>query len=170
MTQTGRALVTLRGLNKYEASNLSSSLTPSDIFGGDEFETTSPYGPRIHPTTKKHQHHNGLDFKTPVGTGITAPSGGVVEKIGSDNKSGNFIVFRFGENGRSSDGYYMSFSHLDKVHPDIKEGSTVQNGTPLGWTGKTGRVSGPHLHLVVKDTKNNTIDPAGFFEREKREA
>ena len=43
----------------------------------------------------------------------------------------------------------------------VTKGTHVRPGTPIGITGNSGRGTGPHLHLTLKDTKKGrAIDPS----------
>lgn len=95
--------------------------------------------------------HNGVDFAAPAGTPIFSIGQGVVTKVGSDARSGNFVIIDHG-GGRTS-----SYSHLAGFN--VKEGEEVTPDTKLGNVGMTGHTTGPHLHLVVKDG-GNAINPA----------
>ena len=132
---------------------------------------SSQFGLREAPVPGASTDHNGADYKTPVGTQVFAPANGTVIEVNDNPKSkaGKYIKFLFGKNGDpSSDGYYMSFSHLSDTG-GMKKGMSVAEGLPIGKTGKTGNVSGPHLHLVVKKPiaggEWEAIDPVDFFMR-----
>jgi murein DD-endopeptidase MepM/ murein hydrolase activator NlpD len=57
----------------------------------------------------------------------------------------------------------MQYMHAEKLL--VKEGEAVQEGQPVILEGKTGRVTGEHLHFGVfegkalKQDKSNYIDP-----------
>ena len=103
-------------------------------------KVTSPYGYRRDPITGKLSWHNGLDLRA-KNEPAYAMMDGIVEKIGYDNRSGNYVTLRHGN-------FYISYCHLSKVH--IAPGTPVFAGTIIGKSGSTGRATGEHLHIVTK--------------------
>jgi murein DD-endopeptidase MepM/ murein hydrolase activator NlpD len=53
--------------------------------------------------------------------------------------SGNFIIIDHGS------GVFSMYAHLSAFK--VKPGDMVQAGQTIGLAGKTGRVTGPHLHF-----------------------
>lgn len=104
---------------------------------------TSPYGYRRDPFTGKLSWHNGLDLRA-KNEPAYAMTDGIVEKVGYDNRSGNYIILRHTD-------FTISYCHLSKVH--IAPGTLVFAGTIIGRSGSTGRATGEHLHLTVKYKK-----------------
>ncbi len=104
-------------------------------------EITSIYGSQRIFNNKKKTQHLGTDYRARVGTPIrTANSGKVV--IARDLFfSGNTVVIDHGL------GIFTMYGHLSKL--EASEGSYVSKGDILGLSGKTGRVTGPHLHWGV---------------------
>ena len=113
--------------------------------------------------------HMGVDIATEVGEAIRAMSDGFVDAVGKDAGYGFWISWV------DSKGYGHFFAHLDKM-PTLKKGDKTSKGTVLGYTGNTGRSSGPHLHwemaLDPKDTgrpKTNVlsrVNPLDFYDKE----
>lgn len=110
---------------------------------------TSPYGLRRDPFTGEKASHTGLDLKA-NNESVMSMFDGIVEKTGSDPRSGKFIILRHGI-------YSISYCHLSKIL--VKEGADVLAGDVVGVTGSTGRASGPHLHITCKKG-GNRVDPA----------
>ena len=106
-------------------------------------KVTSPYGYRRDPFTGKQSWHNGLDLRA-KNEPAYAMMDGIVEKVGYDNRSGNYIILRHAD-------FTISYCHLSKVH--IAPGTLVFAGTIIGRSGSTGRATGEHLHLTVKHKK-----------------
>ena len=119
-----------------------------------KLRVTSKFGNRIHPITKAAQFHNGADIvpaQYPIlGAPIQASFDGVVEKVFSDNLSGNAIVV-------TSGAVRMGYAHLQKPST-LKAGQQVKKGQILGYLGNSGRSTAPHLHLTMK-IDNVLVDP-----------
>ncbi len=86
--------------------------------------------------------HQGLDFRVPAGTEISAVNSGHVILARPLFFEGNCIVIDHGQ------GLLTLYLHLSKF--SVKEGDEVSKGQPLGLSGGTGRATGPHLHLAVR--------------------
>ena len=101
---------------------------------------TSPYGYRRDPFTGKLSWHNGLDLRA-KNEPAYAMMDGIVEKVGYDNRSGNYVTLRHGN-------YRVSYCHLSSII--VRKGEYVYPGIIVGVTGNTGRSTGSHLHLTCK--------------------
>jgi murein DD-endopeptidase MepM/ murein hydrolase activator NlpD len=97
--------------------------------------------------------HTGLDLAAPTGTTVVAVGHGEVIFAGSDGPYGNKIVIRH------DDGTESWYCHLSSFAVDSGE---VAAGDKIGEVGATGNVTGPHLHLEIRD--NGTIDPYTWLE------
>ena len=64
-------------------------------------KVTSPYGYRRDPFTGKLSWHNGLDLRA-KNEPAYAMMDGIVEKVGYDNRSGNYVTLRHGK-------FYISY-------------------------------------------------------------
>ncbi|MEO5367549.1 MAG: M23 family metallopeptidase [Magnetococcus sp. WYHC-3] len=95
--------------------------------------------------------HNGVDIAAPVGTPIHAPSAGRVALVGHDYfYTGHTLVLDHG------DGVITLYAHLDKIH--VRQGDWVGKGQVVADMGKTGRVTGPHLHWGAH-VRGRRVDP-----------
>ena len=107
---------------------------------------TSHYGRRTHPVTgEKGKHHNGVDIGLRDGQrkGIPhlATDGGIVTFAKPTDIAGNVVVIDHGN------GVVSRYFHLAKIN--VKENEPVARGQVIGEVGKTGRVSGIHVHWEV---------------------
>lgn len=104
---------------------------------------TSPFNPRrLHPVTGRVRPHNGVDFGMPVGSLVSAPSDGVVDKAGFSRSAGYFIVLRH------SSTVSTVYMHLSKL--SVRPGQRVKQGATIARSGNTGISTGPHLHYEVR--------------------
>ena len=113
---------------------------PSITYPLKSIKVTSPYGYRRDPFTGKLSWHNGLDLRA-KNEPAYAMMDGIVEKIGYDNRSGNYVTLRHGN-------FYISYCHLSSII--VRKGEYVYPGIIVGVTGNTGRSTGSHLHLTCK--------------------
>ncbi|MFO7810135.1 MAG: M23 family metallopeptidase, partial [Candidatus Delongbacteria bacterium] len=117
----------------------------------DRVHITSAFGKRIHPVTRKRSFHYGVDYRGAIGDPVYAVSGGIVTSTGYDGISGNKITLRHPDNTRTV--YY----HLNKIR--VKRGQHVSARQRIGDIGRTGRVTGPHLHFGVMSAQGRWINP-----------
>jgi murein DD-endopeptidase len=106
------------------------------------FRITSPFGERIHPVTGKKSFHNGTDVGTPTGTSLIAAAAARVKRQSQDSVSGNYVVLDLGL------GIETVYCHLSE--PRVTEGTRVPVRGEVGLSGATGRVTGPHLHYILR--------------------
>ena len=88
---------------------------------------------------KKMNPHQGTDIAAPEGTPVKAASNGIIRLSGGNYfYSGNTIVIDHGHR------LFTIYAHLKET--SVKPGDYVKQGQIIGKVGKTGRVTGPHLH------------------------
>jgi murein DD-endopeptidase MepM/ murein hydrolase activator NlpD len=83
--------------------------------------------------------HTGVDFRAAEGAEVKAVSPGRVVLVDSQYYAGNIVIVDHGL------GVYSSYMHL--LEAKVREGEMLEAGSLLGLAGKSGRVTGPHLHL-----------------------
>lgn len=125
---------------------------PSITYPLKSIKVTSPYGYRRDPITGKQSWHNGLDLRA-KNEPAYAMMDGIVEKVGYDNRSGNYVTLRHGN-------YRVSYCHLSSII--VRKGEYVYPGIIVGVTGDTGRSTGSHLHLTCKKD-GKSFNPAILF-------
>ncbi len=106
------------------------------------YVVTAPFGDRRMFNGKQKSQHYGLDLDGDTGDPIYASNAGEVVMVRDCFGSGNTVMIHHG--GR----LFTAYFHLSKF--EITQGVTVTRGQLLGRVGKTGRVTGPHLHFGVK--------------------
>lgn len=131
-------------------------------------------GGRRHPILKIVRPHYGVDFVAAEGTPVVAAADGVVIEKGYEGGGlGNFIKIRH-KNPR----FATVYGHLSGFGPGIAIGKAVQQRDVVGYVGRTGLATGPHLHywfyengrpvnpLKIKNSSGDPI-PAAELERFK---
>jgi murein DD-endopeptidase MepM/ murein hydrolase activator NlpD len=118
----------------------------SDLFGSQRVYGTEPGAP-----------HAGVDVAIPTGTPVFAPADGVVI-LAADHPftlEGNLLMLDHGM------GVNSAFLHLSKI--GVKLGDHIRQGQLLGYSGMTGRATGPHLHWAIKwnDERINPMSLTG---------
>lgn len=112
---------------------------------------SSNFGERVHPITKERKMHNGVDIAVPVGTHIYSAVDGTVILAGYSESAGNWVKVQ------TETGWTVVMMHMDSL--TVSEGQTVKKGDHLGYSGNTGRSTGPHLHLEVRDPSDQPMNP-----------
>jgi len=108
---------------------------------------SSKFGKRRDPINGSARHHNGLDIAAKTGTNVYAIANGFVTFNGKKGAYGNLLEINHSESLKSR------YAHLSAFL--VKKGDMVRKGDLIGKVGATGRVTGPHLHLEIKE--NNKI-------------
>lgn len=99
--------------------------------------------------------HPGIDFEGTTGDPVYAIMAGEVVAIQRSNFAyGNAILVRHGDN------YSSLYAHLSKIN--VKEGQKVNLETILGEVGSSGRSSGDHLHLEIREN-GRPINPLSML-------
>jgi murein DD-endopeptidase len=90
----------------------------------------------------------------PIGTPVTAPANGVVERVSNHHAAGRYIVVRH------DNGYRTRYLHLSR--PLVNQGERVTMGERIALSGNTGRSTGPHLHyeVIVNNSPVNAMTVA----------
>ena len=118
-------------------------------------EPTSIFGTRRLFNDKPRSPHPGLDLRAATGTPVKAAGAGVVGIAEDLYYSGNTVIIDHGG------GLFTIYAHLSKIEVDV--GDEVPAGAPIGKSGATGRVTGPHLHWGAK-IGNRPFDPVALLD------
>lgn len=98
--------------------------------------------------------HTGLDLDGETGDTVVAAARGIVALVDRFELAGNMVYINHGA------GLVTAYFHLSEQL--VSEGDTVEAGTPIGRVGATGRVTGPHLHWVVRYGRTS-VDPRSLL-------
>lgn len=100
--------------------------------------------------------HLGVDILAKEGNLLYAVADGTITKmytVASDKLAGNGVRLT------TADGTYFFYGHMQRVADGITIGTTVKAGQVVGYLGKTGGTTTPHLHLEVHPLGGEAIDP-----------
>lgn len=115
---------------------------------------SSHYGMRKHPIKKKRMFHCGTDLVALKSSPVYSSADGVVIKVASEKKYGNTIIVKHSHH------LTTKYAHLKSIN--ITVGDKVIRGQMIGYQGKTGNVTGEHLHYEIW-LRDKHIDPFDFI-------
>ena len=137
---------------------VSSSLRPSSI-SNTTSRLISAGGPDLggyymkpfiggHKTQGLHGY-NGVDYGMPIGTPLYASAAGTVliaKNSGYNGGYGDYVVIQHGN------GTQTVYGHMSSV--SVSVGQKLVQGQLIGYSGNTGKSTGPHLHFEIRGAKN----------------
>jgi murein DD-endopeptidase MepM/ murein hydrolase activator NlpD len=153
------------GAAQYASQRLGKVLRAYRFRGPDDGAPSYWDGPlrdyeQITALLKDRPTHQGMDFKTPVGTAVYAPKSGVVSRIDWKLRgNGHCLEIRF------EDGVAAKFLHLSAVK--VSRGASVRAGQLVALTGNTGHSTAPHLHYQL-NRGQQTLDPIDYHGTSRR--
>lgn len=121
------------------------------VLGGNY---SSNFGWRIDPFNGQNAYHEGIDFQGADGTPILAAASGVVVFAEYHGQYGNMVEIDHGND------LITRYAHASKL--DVKVGDMVVRGTKIAEVGRTGRVTGSHLHFEVRQ-RGVAVNPTQFL-------
>ena len=116
---------------------------------------SSSFGKRRVLNGQPRSPHSGLDIAAPEGTPVESIAAGRVAAVGDYFFNGQTVMVDHGQ------GLISMYCHLSEI--DVALGEEVTPDSVVGKVGKTGRVTGAHLHLSVS-LNNARVDPLLFFD------
>ncbi len=99
---------------------------------------------------EKTSRHLGTDFPVKEGSAVYASNAGVVALAAPLFYEGNCVIIDHG------DRLFTVYMHLDKMR--VHRGERIRKHAEIGVSGRTGRVTGPHLHFEVVWDRSH-LDP-----------
>ena len=104
---------------------------------------TSRFGRRFHPVLQYLKAHKGVDYAAAVGTPVWAVADGTVTAR-QHRPGGNTVCVRH------RNGLETCYLHLSSYGRGVRGGARVSQKQVIGYSGNTGRSTGPHLHFAMK--------------------
>lgn len=102
--------------------------------------------------------HPGVDLRAPMGSEVRAAAGGTVVFAGRYYAYGLMLEIRH------NDGTIARYAHLARFARGVSVGDIVIPGQPIGAVGRTGRTTGPHLHVELR-RDGRAVDPWPWLTR-----
>lgn len=99
---------------------------------------------RWHPVLGKKRPHRGVDYAAKTGTPIRAAGDGKIIFRGKKGGYGRTVIIQHGQT------YTTLYAHLSRYIKKVKKGSRVKQGQTIGYVGKSGMATGPHLHYEFR--------------------
>lgn len=118
---------------------------------------TSGFGNGREFNGQVQSRHMGTDIDGDIGDPVLAAAAGIVQLVDAFYLGGTVVYVDHG--GGLSTGYL----HLSETL--VQQGDTVRAGQRIGSVGASGRVTGPHLHWIVR-YGGVTVDPLSAVELE----
>ncbi len=120
---------------------------------------TSPFGSARVFNGEVQSRHLGTDFAGAIGAPVRAAGTGVVALVADFYLAGRAVYIDHGA------GLVTAYFHLSRA--DVRRGQMVAAGQRIGGVGRSGRVTGPHLHWVARYGAIS-VDPMSLLQLEQR--
>lgn len=98
---------------------------------------------RRHPVLNRIRAHKGVDYAASTGTPVRSTGDGKITFRGYKGGYGRVVIVQHGKN------YSTLYAHLSKFGKAHK-GRQVHQGQTIGYVGKSGLATGPHLHYEFR--------------------
>jgi murein DD-endopeptidase MepM/ murein hydrolase activator NlpD len=124
-----------------------SHLIPTPQWSGDfvppvQGKATNTFGMTRMFNEELTSTHRGTDFLVAEGSPVVVSNSGTVVVAKELFYEGNCVIVDHGQR------FFTIYMHLSKI--EVKPGEKLRKGERLGFSGQTGRVTGPHLHMGVR--------------------
>ena len=99
---------------------------------------------RRHPILNRIRAHKGVDYAARTGTPVRATGDGKIVHRGRKGGYGRTVIIRHAQK------YSTLYAHLSRYNGKRKTGTRVKQGDIIGYVGKSGLATGPHLHYEFR--------------------
>jgi murein DD-endopeptidase MepM/ murein hydrolase activator NlpD len=99
---------------------------------------------RRHPVLNRIRAHKGVDYAAKTGTPVKTTGDGKIIYRGRKGGYGRVVIVQHGKS------YRTLYAHLSNYRKGQKVGSRVKQGQTIGYIGKSGLATGPHLHYEFR--------------------
>jgi len=154
--QTANALSVTGTLTTQTAVKLGLVAAPAVAISVFPVQGLCSYENTWHAPRGADRKHLGVDIIAKEGNLLYAVADGTITKlytVGTDKLAGNGVRLTM------ADGTYFFYGHMQKIADGITIGTKVKAGQVVGYLGKTGGTTTPHLHLEVHPLGGAAIDP-----------
>ena len=103
---------------------------------------TGSFGQREDPFSGEGAFHRGVDISVPIGTRVIAAADGVIAESDFTGGYGRCVTIDHGN------GVTTRYGHLSAFV--VNAGQPIRRGDTIGYSGSSGRSTGPHLHYEVR--------------------
>lgn len=101
--------------------------------------------------------HEGIDFKTNVGTPVYSTVDGIVSRVNWKTRYNGYCI----EIEAKGSPYVFKYLHLSEVN--VEPGQKVTVGQQIAASGNTGKSTAPHLHYQINvGNKGKVVDPMKY--------
>ena len=154
--QTANALTVTGTLTTKTAVKLGLVAAPAVAISVFPVQGLCSYENTWHAPRGTDRKHLGVDIIAKEGNLLYAVADGTITKlytVGTDKLAGNGVRLTM------ADGTYFFYGHMQKIADGMTIGTKVKAGQVVGYLGKTGGTTTPHLHLEVHPLGGAAIDP-----------
>ncbi len=108
---------------------------------------------RLHPVLGVRRPHLGVDYAAPTGTPIRAAGDGRIVRRAWRGGYGRVVEIQHGSQ------YRTLYAHMSDYAPGLAHGDYVRRGDVIGYVGRSGMATGPHLHyeFIVNGRHRNPL-------------
>lgn len=116
----------------------------------------SYFGKRADPFSGEGAIHTGVDISVSPGTPVRATADGQVMFAGFQGGYGRIVMVSHGA------GCSTHYAHLSRL--EVLSGQRVHRGDVIGYSGASGRATGPHLHYEIR-MNGVAVNPYPYLKR-----